>query len=149
MRHDYVRCHILSRKISSKAISESGLEAQKIMYFKFMVRYYIHEKDMLAASKAYQTIFNTINKAPLELQTKLDSTGAEKKTSFQNFVLYLLVAPYDNEKVDLLNIVESLYPRELEQEDLISKYVRKLLTYELMPLNESEVEKQMSTFEPF
>lgn len=67
MRHDYVRCHILSRKISSKAISESGLEAQKIMYFKFMVRYYIHEKDMLAASKAYQTIFNTINKAPLEL----------------------------------------------------------------------------------
>lgn len=56
-------------------------------------------------------------------------------------MLYLLVAPYDNEKVDLLNIVESLYPRELEQEDLISKYVRKLLTYELMPLNESEVEK--------
>lgn len=60
-----------------------------------------------------------------------------------------MVAPYDNEKVDLLNIVESMYPRELELEDLISKYVRKLLTYELMPLNESEVEKQMSTFEPF
>jgi 26S proteasome regulatory subunit N5 len=51
-------------------------------------------------------------------------------------VLYLLIAPYDNEKVDLLNIVEAMYPRELEQEDTISKYVRKLLTFELMPMNE-------------
>lgn len=63
LRNDYVRCHILSKKISSKAISEEGLEASKVLYYKFMVRYYIHEKQMLEASKCYQTIFNTLNKA--------------------------------------------------------------------------------------
>lgn len=64
-------------------------------------------------------------------------------------MLYLLIAPYDNEKVDLLNIVEAMYPRELEQEDTISKYVRKLLTFELMPMNEEQVERSLHNFEPF
>ena len=49
-----------------------------------------------------------------ELTQKIDPTGAERKSSFQNFVLYLLISPYTNEKVDLLNIVEAMYPRELE-----------------------------------
>lgn len=56
-------------------------------------------------------------------------------------MLYLLVSAYTNEKVDLLHIVEAMYPRELENEPLISKLVRKLLTFELMPLNEQEIEQ--------
>lgn len=45
MRQDYVRVHILGKKINSKQINEAGLEAHKILYYKYMVRYYIHEKD--------------------------------------------------------------------------------------------------------
>ena len=67
IRQDYVRCQILSKKISTKAISEAGLESSKIQYFKYLVRYYIHEKEMLSASKAYQTIYNTVSKADPEL----------------------------------------------------------------------------------
>ena len=102
------------------------------------MRYYIQEKDTLNASKAYQIIYDTFNKvqADQDLISKIDQTGSERKSSFQNFVLYLLVSPYTNEKVDLLNIVEAMYPRELEQEGIISKLVRKMLTFELMPLNE-------------
>jgi hypothetical protein len=37
----------------------------------------------------------------------------------------------------------------LEAEPLIAKLVRKMLTYELMPLDEAEIENQMSSFEPF
>jgi hypothetical protein len=86
----------------------------------------------------------TLNKAKestatAEMKMKLDPTGEETKTAFQNFVLYLLISPYDTEKVELLNKVEADYARELEQEDLISKFVRKLLTYELMPMKEEEV----------
>lgn len=143
LRNDYVRCHILSKKISNKAISEPGLEAAKVKFYQFMVKYYIHEKEMLQASKAYQTIFNTFKSAQesgtAELKMQLDPDGSESKLSFQNFVLYLLIAPYDNEKVDLLNTVENDYARELEQEDGIGKYVRKLLVYELMPLKEDEI----------
>jgi len=120
MRNDYVRCQILSKKISKKAIDESGLEAAKVLYYKFMVRYYIQERDLLQVSKCYQTIFNVLNKAKdqtAEMRMKLDPTGEETKQAFQNFVLYLLISPYDNEKVELLKVTEADYARELEQED--------------------------------
>jgi hypothetical protein len=64
-------------------------------------------------------------------------------------VLFLLLSPYSNEKVDLLNIVEALYPRELEQNELLGKFVKKFLTFEIMPLNEGQVEKEISVYEPF
>lgn len=57
-----------------------------------------------------------------------------------------MLSPYNNEKVDLLNIVNSLYTRELDQNELISRFLRKFLTYELMPLNEGEIEKEVSGF---
>jgi len=60
-----------------------------------------------------------------------------------------MVSPYTNEKVDLLNIADSLYTRELDQNELIAKYMRKFLTYELMPFNDQEIEQQFSQFEPF
>ena len=42
--------------------------------------------------------------------------------------------------MDLLNKVEANYARELEQEPLIAKLVRKMLTFELMPMDEVEIE---------
>jgi len=51
-----------------------------------------------------------------------------------------MLSPYSNEKVDFLNIVNSLYQRELDQNELISRFLRKFLTYELMPMNENEIE---------
>jgi 26S proteasome regulatory subunit N5 len=131
----------LGKKINSKQISESGLEAAKILYYKYMVHYFIHEKDFQQVSKSHQIIFDTINKLSPEQQSAIDPTGNEKKLSFQNFVLYLLIAPYTNEKVDLMHIVEANYSRELDHEELIAKFVRKLLTFELMPLDEKEVEQ--------
>lgn len=149
-RQDYIRTQILSRKISKRAISEKGLEAQKITFYDFMVRYYIHEKDILEASKSYQIMYDTINKCgDDELKAKLDPSGEIRNKSFQNFVLYLLVSGYSQEKVDLLNVVEVMYPRELEQNELLAKYVRKFLTFELVPLQEDTIKQQMGAYEPF
>jgi len=71
-----------------------------------MVMYWVHEKEVLNAAKAYQIIYDTINKANEDLQKELDPTGVERTESFRNFVLYLLISPYNTEKVDLLNVVE-------------------------------------------
>ena len=95
----------------------------------------------LDAAKAYQTIFDCLNKASDETKQKLDPEGKIQASSFQNFVIYILNAPYDNEKVDLLNILEKNYARDLEKNDMLSRYVHKLLTFELMPLNEKEIEQ--------
>jgi 26S proteasome regulatory subunit N5 len=149
MRKDFVRCQILSKKISKRHISSAGLEKLKVQFFLYMIQYYVHEKMILDAAKSYQTIFDVVNKAEPELAKELDPTGSIKQTSFQNFVIYLLVSPYDNEKVDLMHILESMYARNLEDNDLLGRFVHKLLTFELMPLNEAEIEQQMSAFEPF
>jgi len=51
-----------------------------------------------------------------------------------------LISTYSTEKVELLTKIEQIYGRELDNETLISKLVRKMLTYELMPLDENEIE---------
>ena len=149
MRRDFVRCQILSRKISKRHLNSKDLESFKIEYFNNMIHYYVHEKMTFEAAKAYQTIFDTINKADDELKAKLDPEGKQLASSFQNFVIYVLNGPYDNEKVDLLNIIVDKYARDLEKNDGLSKYVHKLLTFELMPLNEKEIESQMLAYTPF
>ena len=140
MRRDFVRCQILSRKISKRHLAEKGLEKFKIQYYKFMIQYYVHEKMILKAAQSYQIIFDTIKKAEGDLQNELNIDGKLLDSSFQDFVIYLLISPYDNEKVDLLNIIERDYARDLEKNENISKFVHKLLTFELMPLNEKEIE---------
>lgn len=130
-------------------MNTKDLEQCKIQYYQYMIQYYIHEKMTLDAAKAYQTIFDTVNKADDEMKQKLDSEGKLIASSFQNFVIYVLNAPYDNEKVDLLNILEKSYARDLEKNEMLAKYVHKLLTFELMPLNEKEIEQQMMVYEPF
>ena len=62
MRNDFVRLQILSKKISKKAISEAGLETQKIQFYSFLVRYHVNEKESMEVAKSYQTIFDTLNK---------------------------------------------------------------------------------------
>lgn len=79
----------------------------------------------------------------------LDADGSLKNSSFQNFVIYMLIAPYDNEKVDMMNLIEKNYARHLESNDLLARYLHKLLTFELMPLNEQEIEHQMAVYQPF
>jgi len=77
-----------------------------------MVQYYIHEKVHLEVAKCFQTIYDTYKDASADLN--LDPSGVNKPKTFQNFVLFLLLSPYNNERVDLTNIVEQNYPRELE-----------------------------------
>lgn len=60
-----------------------------------------------------------------------------------------MIAPWSNEKVDLLHIVEKDYGRELDQNEIIAKFLKKFLTFELYPFNENEVEQQVRAYEPF
>jgi len=63
--------------------------------------------------------------------------------------LYLLVASYNDEKAELLSKIEKDYARELDAEPMIAKFVKKMLTYELMVMDEKEIESQLAAYEPF
>jgi multidrug efflux pump subunit AcrB len=71
------------------------------------------------ASNAHQAIYDTINKAEPDLQAELDINSQTRDNSFQSFVIYLLISPYGNEKLDLLNIVKNNYVRELEKNNYL------------------------------
>lgn len=53
LRQDYVRLQILSKKINRKSMNEKGFETSKILFYHYLVKYYVHEKDMLNAAKSY------------------------------------------------------------------------------------------------
>jgi hypothetical protein len=59
------------------------------------------------------------------------------------------MSPYSTEKVDLMNICEAMYPRELEKEESVGRFLKKLLSYEIIPTEERKVEEQMLQYEPF
>ena len=47
-----------------------------------MVKFYVHEKESLETAKAYQTIYDTINKVDdEEIKAKLDPTGETRKSA--------------------------------------------------------------------
>ena len=83
----------------------------------------MHERDYLNASTAYRTIYDECVKSDLE-------SADYRARAFQNFVVFLLVSPYTQEKVAQLTKLESAYARELEKELLLARLVRKLLTFE-------------------
>ncbi len=144
LRKDFVRCQILSRKISKKNLNQEGYEALKIQFYEFMVMYFIHEKMHLDTAKAFQTMYDTF-----KAHANVDTTGNLKNIAFQNFIVYLLICNHSNEKVDLLHITQNNYPRELEANQFLQKYVNKFLVFELMPLNEETLHQEISVYEPF
>ena len=92
IRKDFVRCQILSRKISRRHMSEKGLEKLKIDFLAYMIRYYIHEKMTLDIAKSYQEIYDVMNAASSEEAADLGATDDAKRKSFDNFIIYLLIA---------------------------------------------------------
>jgi 26S proteasome regulatory subunit N5 len=98
-RKDFVRVQILSRKISSRHISEKGLEHLKVQFYLNMTKYYIHEKMIVDVAKSYKTIFDTLHAATEEQLPELQAIGITKDAAFENFVFYLLCSPYTDEKV--------------------------------------------------
>jgi 26S proteasome regulatory subunit N5 len=149
LRKDYVRTQIILKKISKRALNEKGLELIKINYYGQIVEFYNHEKDYLEVARCYQTIYNTMTEAEENKECELVFSKEEKNRNFENFVIYLMITPYSNEQVDLLNIVNTRYMRELEANPVLEKFVHKFLLDELMPLNEDVVKSELGNYGPF
>ena len=145
-RQDYIRTQVLSRKVSKRKLKEEGLEKQCVEYFQYMCKFHIHEKETLEVAKAYNAIFETLEKQKDKEEVKSED---EISDAFRNYILYLLISPQSQEKVDMLSDMEKKYPRLMEGEELLTKYVRRFLTFELVPMQENEIREQMQNFEPF
>jgi len=143
-KKDYVRTYIIGKKIDPPHLNEKGLEEQKINYYRLMVLYYLHEKLHLEIAHAYKKMYDTL-KENVELETKLKL----KQLAFENYIWFLLLAPYSNAKVDFLGITQEFYKKELEANPVLDEHIKGFIRNEVMPLHPDKLWKTVAEFEPF
>ncbi|KAF8983431.1 26S proteasome non-ATPase regulatory subunit 12 [Entomortierella lignicola] len=121
LKRDYVRANIISKKINIRYFKDTDVQDLKLRYYDLMIEYSLHENEYLNVCKHYRQIYDT----PV---IKEDSTKAKK--AVENAVLFVILAPFDNEQSDL---IQRVY---LEAEEVDTTVYRDLLkcfiTTELM-----------------
>lgn len=97
-KKDYIRTQIISKKINTKFFDDEKDDVQelKLKYYRLMIELDQHEGSYLATCKHYRAILTT---------PCIQSDPVQRHAVLQNVVLYLMLAPYDNEQSDLTHRV--------------------------------------------
>lgn len=122
-KKDYIRTQIISKKISLRFFesTEEEVQALKLRFYKLMIQIDEHEGAYLDICKHYRAIFDT----PI---TKEDP---EKwKEALKYAVLYLILAPFDNEQSDLIHRISQ--EKQLEELPVYKDLLKNFTTIELM-----------------
>lgn len=121
LKRDYVRANIISKKINIRYFKETEVQDLKLRYYDLMIEYSLHENEYLNVCKHYRQIYDT----PV-----VKEDPAQAKKAIENAVLFVVLAPFDNEQSDL---IQRVY---LESDEVETPIYRDLLkcfiTSELM-----------------
>lgn len=90
---DYVRFHIISKKVNKKILDEKGMEENKIRFLKYMIEYHDHGKDYMEVALSYKTMAEVMGQT------------MEGINALQEMVINLLLVSYSAEQMDLLRRV--------------------------------------------
>lgn len=96
-KDDYVRTQIISKKISSKFFEDKEQQDLKLKFYRLMIELDQHEGSYLAICKHWRAVYNT---------PCIQDDNAKKHEALKNVVLYMILAPYDNEQSDLIHRVK-------------------------------------------
>ncbi|KAI7807403.1 26S proteasome non-ATPase regulatory subunit 12 [Triplophysa rosa] len=118
---DYIRTQIISKKINTKFFQDEGTEELKLKYYNLMIQVDQHEGSYLSICKHYLAIYDT----PSILEDSLKWQQALKSV-----VLYVILAPYDNEQSDLVHRIST--DKKLEEIPTYRDLLKKFTTMELM-----------------
>ncbi|BAT79076.1 hypothetical protein VIGAN_02188800 [Vigna angularis var. angularis] len=143
-RHDYVRAHILSRKISTRVfdahVSKQKKKAKegdnvveeapvdipslpelKRIYYELMIRYYSHKKDYLEICRCYKAIYEipSVKENPTEWIPIL-----------RKICWYLVLSPHDPMQSSLLSC--TLEDRNLSEIPNFKLLLKQLVTMEVI-----------------
>lgn len=93
-KKDYIRTQIISKKINTKFFDDASTTELKLKYYQLMIELDEHEGSYLAICTHYRAIYNT---------TAIQEDKDKMADALKCVVLYLILAPYDNEQADLLH----------------------------------------------
>ena len=109
-KKDYIRVQIISKKISTRFFDNTSEEIQqlKLRYYQMMIELNLADSNYITTCKHFKAVYDTplINDDKIKWQQALKSV-----------VLYVILAPHDNEQSDMLEIV-----RREKRLDEIPKY---------------------------
>eukprot|EP00388_Colpodella_angusta_P009755 GDKJ01025787.1.p1 GENE.GDKJ01025787.1~~GDKJ01025787.1.p1 ORF type:complete len:431 (+),score=126.70 GDKJ01025787.1:32-1324(+) len=88
--NDWIRCHIVSKKLSSKVYNEEGFEDIKVKYFEYMAKYWEHEQDRLELAKCFAEI--------LDVKPENLPKHVNREVVFTSYVLSLLLSVRSEEQ---------------------------------------------------
>ena len=98
-RGDYHRVNVFGRKIQTRFFADEAQQDLKLHYYDLMIRCGTHERKHLDVCKYYWEVLDT----PV---VRDDENRA--RDTLQSLVLFLILAPFDNEQSDLMARVEGL-----------------------------------------
>ncbi|KAL1498158.1 hypothetical protein ABEB36_009002 [Hypothenemus hampei] len=120
-KQDYIRTQIISKKINTKYFDDEGTQDLKLKYYRLMMELDQHEGSYLATCKHYRAVLNT---------QSIQENPNERQNTAKAVVLYLILAPYDNEQSDLTHRV--LADKILEEIPLYKALLKLFTTPELI-----------------
>lgn len=126
-KKDYIRTQIVSKKISPKFFENVQHQDLKVRFYQIMVEVEKHDKNYLVICKNYRHIFDTPN-----IQADQEKWSAALK----NLILYLILAPFDNEQSDMLHRTKQ--EKKLKQLPVYESLLKLFTTTELINLNDFE-----------
>lgn len=99
MKKDYGQARILSRKIMLKQLKNfDKAEEYKIIYLKDLIEINTHEQDYIAIVE---------NSLQLLELTPVKESGAEFKTLLVSIIYFIILSPFNNLQLDLINKIKS------------------------------------------
>ncbi|PVD34828.1 hypothetical protein C0Q70_06107 [Pomacea canaliculata] len=120
-KKDYIRTQIISKKVSNKFFEEQGTMDLKLKFYQLMIELDEHEGSYLEISKHYRAIYET---------PQIKENKDKMKEALKCVVLYLVLAPYDNEQSDLIHRVKE--DKNLEQLPVYRDLLKCFTTPELI-----------------
>jgi len=126
---DFIRTGILSKKISIRYFKDESVSALKLRYYELMIQVAMHEGRYLDVCKYNREIFDT---------PSIQADEGLWKPVLRDAVIFLVLAPYDNEQADLLPrlALEAKLAELPEYQTLLKKFQ----TAEIMPWNAVEAD---------
>ncbi|XP_022313454.1 26S proteasome non-ATPase regulatory subunit 12-like [Crassostrea virginica] len=120
-KKDYIRTQIISKKINTKFFEEKTTTELKLKYYQLMIELDEHEGSYLSICKHYRAVYET---------PEIKDDKDKMREALRYVVLYLILAPYDNEQSDLIHRVKE--DKNLEEIPVYKELLKCFTTSELI-----------------
>lgn len=120
-KKDYIRTQIISKKIHTKFFEDESVQDLKFKYYKLMIELDENEGSYLLICKHYLAVFNT---------KSIKEDPSRKHEALKNCVLYVVLAPYNNEQSDLIHRIKQ--EKALQEVSSYNDILKLFITAELI-----------------